>query len=289
MSFRGYVFDLDGTVYLGERLLPGAAAAVAAVRARGARVVFVSNKPIQRRETYARKLTSLGIPAAPEDVINSSLVLAQRLAREAPGARVFAIGEPPLLEELGEAGLQLEDDPAAIDIVVASLDRTFDYRKLTIGYKALARGARFCATNPDRTLPLEGEQIPDCAAVIAALEACSGRRVEWVAGKPSTVMLQAALERLGCAPEECLVTGDRLETDVELGRRGGAWTAVVMTGVTTPEILAASPIRPDFVCAGVHEIPSLCPEAVVGAAAGRQGRQPGHAGQASPAGKEQHG
>jgi arabinose operon protein AraL len=257
--YAGYIFDLDGTVYLGERLLPGAAEAIATLRARGAGVVFLSNKPIQRREAYAAKLERLGIPVAREDVINSSLVLARRLAREAPGARVFAIGEPPLLEELAEAGLAIEEDPARIEWVIASLDRQFDYRKLDTGYKALARGARFCATNPDKTLPLEGEQVPDCAAVIAALEACSGRHVEWVAGKPSAAMLESALERLGCAPQECLMVGDRLETDVEMGRLGGTWTALVLTGVTTPDTLAASPVQPDFVCAGIHEVPDLAP------------------------------
>ena len=260
-SFRGYIFDLDGTVYLGERLLPGAAETIATLRARGARVVFLSNKPVQRREVYAAKLARLGIPVAREDVINSSLVLARRLAREAPGARVFAIGEPPLRDELAEAGLVLADDPARVEWVIASLDRQFDYRKLDIGYKALARGARFCATNPDQTLPLEGEQIPDCAAVIAALEACSGRHVEWIAGKPSAVMLSAALEQLGCPPQDCLMVGDRLETDIEMGRRGGTCTALVLTGVTTPESLAASPIQPDFVCAGIHDVPQLRPTA----------------------------
>lgn len=239
--------------------MPGAAEALAALRLRGAGIVFLSNKPIQRREAYAAKLQRLGIAAPLEDVINSSLVLALRLSKEAPGARVFAIGEAPLLEELEESGLRLEDDPARIEWVIASLDRTFDYRKLDIGYKALARGARFVATNPDRTLPLEHEQLPDCAAIIAALEACSGRTVEWVAGKPSAVMLQAALDRLDCPPERCLMIGDRLETDIAMGRQGGTATAVVLTGVTTPDTLATSPIHPDFICAGIHQIPEIRP------------------------------
>jgi arabinose operon protein AraL len=259
LGFQGYIFDLDGTVYLGEHLLPGAAEAIDALRRSGAAVIFLSNKPIQRREAYAAKLERLGIPVDPQDVINSSLVLARRLATEAPGARVFAIGETPLLDELQEAGLVLEHDPGRIEWVIASLDRQLTYRQLDIAYKALARGARFCATNPDRTLPLEGEQIPDCAAVIGALEACSGRRVEWVAGKPSPVMLQAALDRVQQPAERCLVIGDRLETDVAMGRECGAYAALVLTGVTTPEILAQSPIRPDFVCAGLHEIPGLKP------------------------------
>ena len=133
-QFHGYIFDLDGTVYLGDRLIPGAAEAVAELRARGAGVLFLTNKPLDSRRAYTRKLTSLGISATPEDVINSSAVMADYLKREAPGARVYCIGEPPLLQELHDAGMQLVADPrvrgADVDFVVAAFDRTFDYAKL---------------------------------------------------------------------------------------------------------------------------------------------------------------
>jgi len=114
--FAGYIFDLDGTVYLGERLIPGAGEAIAALRARGARVVFLSNKPIQTREHYAEKLNRLGVPVAVDDVINSSAVMAHYLGRRAPGARLFVVGERPLLDELRRAGFETPPPPAGRSI-----------------------------------------------------------------------------------------------------------------------------------------------------------------------------
>jgi len=171
-------------------------------------MVFVSNKPLQSRTDYAAKLTRLGVPTQPDDVINSSLVLTRYLGREMPGATVFAIGEPSLLEELA-AGFRLSEDPDEIEVVIASFDRTFDYRKLNIGFQALRRGARFFATNADATCPIAGGEIPDAAAVIGALEGCSKRKVELVVGKPSPLIVEVALERLGLPAGECLMVGDR--------------------------------------------------------------------------------
>jgi arabinose operon protein AraL len=159
--------------------------------------VFLSNKPLFSRKAYAEKLCALGIPAQEDEVITSSWVLARELAKEAPEAKVFAIGETPLLEELTRIGLTLTEDPEEIEYVIAAFDRTFDYRKLNIAFQALKRGAHFYATNPDRTCPVEGGEIPDAAAVIAALEATTGRKVEKIFGKPSRYMIQTALEVLG--------------------------------------------------------------------------------------------
>ena len=196
-DYRGFMFDLDGTVYLGERLLPGAQAAVAALRAAGRRLCFLSNKPIASRADYAAKLTRLGIPTDVEEVINSSYVLARWLDRETPGARVFVIGEPPLIAELEQAGLKPVEGPEA-DWVVVAFDRTFDYRKLDVALQAVTRhGARLVGTNPDRTCPVEGGEIPDAAGMIGAVEGVTGRKVEPIVGKPSPITLAVALERLG--------------------------------------------------------------------------------------------
>jgi len=254
MIMRGYIFDLDGTLYRGEKLIPGAPGAVAELRRRGCGVVFVSNKPLERREAYAEKLTGLGIPASPEEVINSSQVLARYLAREMPEATVFAIGEPPLLDELAAAGIRLSERPHEIDVVVASFDRTFDFRKLNIGFQALRRGARFLATNADRSCPVEGGEIPDAGAVIGALEGCSRRKVELVVGKPSELIVALALERLRLPAAACLMVGDRLETDIAMGQRAGMATALVLTGVTRREDLAGAPVRPDYVLESVAEV-----------------------------------
>jgi phosphoglycolate/pyridoxal phosphate phosphatase family enzyme len=258
------LFDLDGTVYLGDALIPGAAGAIATLKARGVAVAYLSNKPIEPRSAYAGKLTRLGIPTATEEVVTSSFVLARWLSREAPGATLFVIGEPPLLEELTGAGFRLADDPGRVDVVVAALDRGFDYRKLSIAMAALKLGARFVATNPDRTCPVAGGEIPDCAAVIGALEGCTGRKVEAVVGKPSPLMLEVALDQIGLGPEDCLIVGDRLETDVLMGRRAGVRTALVLTGVTRPGDLPDDPdSRPDVVLESVRDLPRLLERGLV--------------------------
>ena len=256
-NFRGYIFDLDGTVYLGDKAIPCAPEAIARLRERGSGVVFLSNKPLQPREVYAEKLTHLGIPTTTDDVINSTVVLTEYLVREMSDATVFVIGEQPLVDEMAASGLAISEDPAEIDVVIASFDRTFDYRKLNIGYQALRLGACFFATNADRTCPVEGGDIPDAAAVIGALEGCSGRKVELVAGKPSTMIVNMVLKRLGLEAGDCLMVGDRLETDILMGKQAGMSTAVVLTGVTKQEALAQSPHTPDFVLNSIAEVPEL--------------------------------
>lgn len=257
MYYRGYIFDLDGTLYRGEEVIPGAPPTVGELRRRGCGVVFLSNKPLERREVYARKLTRMSIPASPEDVINSTLALTRYLAREMPGACVFPIGESVLSEELTAAGVSLCDQPEEIDVVVASFDRTFDFHKLNIGFQALRRGARFLATNADPTCPVEEGEIPDAGAIIGALEGCSRRRVELVVGKPSSLIVEMALERLDLPVDACLMVGDRLETDILMGHRAGMTTALVLTGVTRRENLAGAPVQPDYVLDNVAQVLQL--------------------------------
>ena len=167
----GYLFDLDGTVYLGEALIPGAAAVTANLRQRGKQVLFVSNKPLEPRTAYSQKLTRLGIPATPDDVITSGYVLSHYLAQTAPDLRLYVIGEANLIAELRQSGLTVVDElheqdeksviePAGIDAIVVSFDRTLDYRKLNTAYQALLHGARFYATNGDTTCPVPGGAIP---------------------------------------------------------------------------------------------------------------------------------
>ena len=253
----GYLLDLDGTVYLGERLIPGVDRAIAELRARGRRIVFLSNKPLQSRTDYAEKLTRLGIPTTEDEVINSSYVLARYLGKRAPGATVYAIGEPPLIAELEAAGFAISEDPKKIEYVIAAFDRTFDYRKLEIAFQALKRGARFYATNPDRTCPVEEGEIPDAAGMIAALEATAGRQVELVAGKPSRHMVEAALEVLGLPPQRCAMVGDRLETDMVMAKNNGLVAILTLTGVSRREDLGLAPVAPDYVIESIAELPTL--------------------------------
>lgn len=254
-AYDGYLFDLDGTIYLGDELIPGADRTVAALRARGARVLFLSNKPIARRTTYAAKLTKLGIPATPDDVVNSPLAAARYLAGAHPGRRVLVLGEAPLIEELTEAGVPLTDTLEEIDIVLVAWDRQITWARFNLAHQALRRGARFFATNPDTVCPLEGGRtVPDCGANIAYLEASTGRRLEVMIGKPSPIITQMALAGIGLRPEQCLMVGDRLDTDIAMGEVAGLDTALVLTGVTSEEELRASGRKPTYVLRSVAEI-----------------------------------
>lgn len=257
-SIRGFIFDLDGTVYLGERALDGAVETIALLRARGLPCIFISNKPLEPGSAYAAKLTRLGIPATPNDVITSVRVLIAYLQHHAPSARLFVIGEPPLWDELRRAGFHLTDDPAQIEYVIAAFDRTFDYRKWTIAFQALKfHHAHFIATNADKSCPVEGGEIPDCAGVIAALQATTGKDVEFVAGKPSPLIIQIGIAQMGVRAEDCLIVGDRLETDIVMGHAAGARTALVLTGVTKREHLTRAITLPDYVLENIGEIPRV--------------------------------
>jgi phosphoglycolate/pyridoxal phosphate phosphatase family enzyme len=251
---RGWLFDLDGTVYLGETLIPGADEVIAALRADGRRVAFLSNKPLYTRRDYADKLTRLGIPAVVEDVVNSSIVLARHLQQLDPGAPVFVIGEPPLVGELRDHGFEIRSD-ADVRWVVIAFDRTFDYAKLNTALQAVRRrDARLIATNPDRTCPVEGGEIPDCAGMMATVEAVTSKSVEVVVGKPSPIILQVALATLGVAATDCAIVGDRIETDIVMGKRLGLATVLVLSGVTAPDDPRIGELRPDLVLPSVRAL-----------------------------------
>lgn len=256
--FAGYAFDLDGTIYLGDGLLPGAGRTVAELRDAGRPVVFLSNNPLRTRADYAAKLSALGIPAAPDDVVNSSYVLVGHLRKTVPEADLFVIGEASVKDELRAAGFRLSDDPREIDIVVACFDRTFDYRKLQTAFDAIRDGARFIATNRDAYCPTPSGGLPDCGAIIAAIEAATGHAVEEIVGKPSPIMGAALIERLGVPAADCLIVGDRPETDIAMGIAAGMATALVLTGVTPPERAPAVRPQPDFI---VERLDQLLPDA----------------------------
>jgi len=253
-SYRGYIFDLDGTVYLGDALLPTAGETIAALRTQGRRTVFLSNNPTHTRSEYAAKLTRLGLPTPVEDIINSSLVMVSFLRARMPGARLFVVGEEPLCRDLLQAGFSLADEAAGVDAVIASFDRTFEYRKLQIAFDAIRAGARFFATNSDRYCPVPGGGEPDAAATIAAIEACTGKKVEAVVGKPSHYMIEAILGILRIPAEQCIITGDRIETDVQMGLTAGMDAALTLTGATDETTLAASPIQPTYVIRRLGEL-----------------------------------
>ncbi|MCB9418229.1 MAG: HAD-IIA family hydrolase [Ardenticatenaceae bacterium] len=256
--YDAYIFDLDGTVYLGDALLPSAGETITRLREMGKRTVFLSNNPTKTREAYAAKLTKLGLPTPETDVINSSYVMIDFLKRRLSEARLFVVGETSLCSELERAGFEITDDARRVDAVIASFDRTFVYQKLQVAFDAVRGGARFFATNADRYCPVPGGGEPDAAAMIAAIEACTNTKVEAVVGKPSAYMAEAILSLLAMSPKQCVITGDRLETDVLMGLQAGMAGALTLTGATDGAALAASEIKPTYV---LRQLSDLLPEA----------------------------
>lgn len=262
--YEGYIFDLDGTIYLGDSLLPGAKRLIEGLRAHGKRVVFLSNNPTRDPAMYAQKLTRLGLPTPEGEIVNTVVTMVRWLKRHAPGATVFPISEQPLKDALLREGIRTSEDPAEIDVVIASYDRGFDYRKLQIAFDAIwfHGRARLVTTNPDRYCPFPGGRgEPDAAAIVGAIEGCTGARCEVNVGKPDPIMLETVMEMLDLDASECLMTGDRLYTEIRMALDAGMPSAVVLTGETTPRMLAGEPERnhPDFV---LDRIDRLIPEAL---------------------------
>ncbi|OIQ08148.1 arabinose operon protein AraL [Moorella thermoacetica] len=252
--FAGYIFDLDGTVYLGEEPLPGAPETICQLMAQDSRCVFLSNKPIEPVSRYREKLRAMGIPVNDGDVINSSIVMARYLNHRKPGAKVYLVGEKPLEDELTRAGAIITSNPYEAEYVVISWDRDFNYRKLHDAMQAILNGAHMVATHPDRACPVPGGLVPDAAGMIAAIEAVTGKKCEEIVGKPSRWTVDAALERLGLPREEVLMVGDRLETDITMGKSAGIKTALVLTGITRREDLVNSTVQPDYILEGLPDL-----------------------------------
>ena len=260
--YEGYVFDLDGTIYLGDELLPGAKRLILKLRELGKKVVFLSNNPTKDPEQYSEKLTRLGLPTPQEETVNTVVTMTQWLLQNHPDATVFPISEEPLKKALREAGIKMSEDPEEIDIVVASYDRTFEYRKLQIAFDAIwfHKRAFLVTTNPDRYCPFPGGRgEPDAAAIVGAIEACTGAKCEVNVGKPDPIMLETIMGMVGLNASECVMAGDRLYTEIRMALDAGMPSAVVLTGETTPEMLGteSEENKPDYV---LDRIDRLIPE-----------------------------
>ncbi len=250
--YPGYVLDLDGTVYLGSEPLPRAVESIAALRAVGSRFVFLSNNPLERSATYATRLRSMGVPVDDADVVSSIDALVGYL-RERPATRILAIAEELVQDELRNAGHELTDDPRRADAVVVSWDRTFTYEKLQRAFTAVRNGARLIATNADPYCPTPDGGMPDCGALLAAIEVSTGIAAETVVGKPSAHIARVALERLGLPPGEVVMVGDRLLTDVAMARMAVMVGELVLTCATRLDDLATAP-EPDLVIEGLDQL-----------------------------------
>jgi HAD superfamily hydrolase (TIGR01450 family) len=215
----------------------------------------LTNNPRKSRDAYARKLTALGIAADASEVITSSFAMARYLASiGAADRRLFVVGEELLKQELRAAGFRVIEEGEA-EIVIVSFDTTLTYAKLLTAHRALLRGARFLATNPDAYCPTRDGGLPDAGALIAALQTSTGRCVEAVVGKPSRFLAGLVLDELRTSPARCVMVGDRAETDVRFGAAAGMLTVLVRTGATGDAELPPD-LRPDHRLGSVADLPS---------------------------------
>ncbi|WP_309620043.1 HAD-IIA family hydrolase [Salinibacterium sp.] len=261
--YDAYIFDLDGTIYLGNELLPGARRLIKHLQAHSVRTVFLSNNPTLDPDMYVEKLRDLGLHVDVSSIVNSVVSIIAWLNRDHPGATVFPIAEQPLIRALIAAGIPISEDPEKIDIVIASYDRTFDYRKLQIAFDAIWQFKRaiLVTTNPDQYCPFpDGRGQPDAAAIVAAIEASTGVRCQANAGKPDRIMLDCVAEALKVNLADSIMVGDRLYTDIQMAHNAGMDSALVLTGETTLEMVdsCVPSQRPTFVLERIdHLVPGL--------------------------------
>lgn len=253
---KAWIFDMDGVLYRGSEALPGVRELLDALTLRERQVMLATNNSMSTPQAYETRLAGMGIDVPAAAVITSALATRDYLQRTLPdGSGIYVIGMPALREQLFDGTtfhpVQYgEEHPAA---VVIGLDLNFTYDKLKAAHAALQQGAHFIATNADTTLPTEAGLVPGAGSIVAALAAASGRQ-PIVIGKPETPMLEMAMLRMGVRPEETVMLGDRLDTDILAGERAGMPTVLVLTGVSTREDLATAEALPDVV---VSDLPSL--------------------------------
>jgi glycerol 3-phosphatase-2 len=257
-----FLFDLDGVVYRGDRPVPHASDAVAALRAAGRRLVFMTNNSSLTPEQVADKLFRLGIPASPSEVETSAEATAQLLAGRG-GGTAFVVGEDGIRTALSRAGIAIQDgEPELVDHVVVGWDRAADYAKLRTACVLVQRGAALIATNADLTYPAPGGLLwPGAGAILSVVTATTGVSPE-VVGKPNPPMFEAALRRAGGGRP--LVVGDRIEADLAGAAALGWDSLLVLTGVTSDSDLADSGVRPTYVArdlGGLFEEPEPAPVA----------------------------
>ena len=259
---RGFVFDMDGVLYRGDQPLPGVTELLDALALRERRFVLATNNSMSTPAMYVEKLARMGIAPPEEAILTSALATRDYLLETLPaGSGIFTIGMPAMREQLFadtpfHPVLDGEEQPAA---VVVALDLGFTYEKLKAANQAIRGGARFVATNADATLPTEQGLVPGAGSIVAAIATASGV-APTVIGKPETPLLVQALHRMGITASEAVMVGDRLATDVLAARRAGILSVLVLTGVSTREVLETSPVLPDLV---VSDLPALL-EGLVG-------------------------
>lgn len=244
MVYKGYLIDLDGTMYKGQAPIKEAAPFIRRLKEKGLPHLFVTNNSTSSPEDVARKLNKqFDIPADFKDIYTSSLATADYL-KTLEGTRVFLVGEKGLAEALTLAGFELvEEDP---DHVVVGLDRELTYEKLTKAVLAIQKGATFIGTNKDTNLPTERGLTPGAGSLIALIETATKTPPTFI-GKPEKIMMDAAVTKVNLAKEEVLMVGDNYETDILAGLNNGIDTLLVLTGFTSKDDLVTLAEQPTYV------------------------------------------
>ncbi|AIQ41876.1 TIGR01457 family HAD-type hydrolase [Paenibacillus sp. FSL R5-0912] len=254
-NIGGLLIDLDGTLYHGGRMIPDADRLIAALRRAAVPFLFVTNNSSRTPASVAAHLRGMGIEANPEEVCTSSLAAARYIAGESPEATVAILGEEGLVQACAEAGLILVTENP--QYVVQGIDRSFTYESLARASRWIREGARFVLTNPDLMLPSDGGVMPGAGTLGAAIEAASGVSPV-VIGKPESHLITYATSLLGITPEEAVVVGDNMRTDISAGVNAGCRTILVLTGLTTRDNLehyqTVTGVKPDEICADLAEL-----------------------------------
>ena len=254
-SKKLYLFDMDGTLYLGDRLYDFTLDLLDALKKTGRQYLFMTNNSSKSVEDYVKKLEKLGISATREDFMTSSQATAYYLHRHHEGKTLYVCGTESLKEELRMEGFTVTTDLDEVECIVMGFDTELTFQKLhDVSYLLLTRpDLPYIATNPDYVCPTEFGSVPDCGSVCDMIFNATKKR-PLVIGKPSPLMPELAMEKLGVSREETCVVGDRIYTDVKSGLNAGITGILVLSGETTREILAESPDRPHLVLEDASEI-----------------------------------
>ena len=254
-SKKLYLFDMDGTLYLGNRLYDFTLELLDTLKKTGRSYLFMTNNSSKSVEDYVKKLGKLGIEATREDFMTSSQATAYYLHKHHEGKTLYVCGTESLKEELRSEGFSVTTNLAEVECIVMGFDTELTFQKLhDVSYLLLTQPELpYIATNPDLVCPTEFGSVPDCGSVCIGIKNATGKE-PIVIGKPSPLMPQLAMDKLGIAPEQTCVVGDRIYTDVRSGLNVGCVGILVMSGETTYEILNASDVKPDLVLSSGREI-----------------------------------
>ena len=250
-----FLLDLDGTVYLGDRPIPGAVDFINVLKRRGCRYVFLTNNSSKSLDEYLDKISGMGFPVSGENILTSGQVTGWYLAAKKPGAAVYVVGTVSLQRELSSYGLKvLEGTPSQADYVVTGFDTELTYHKLRTAGDLLADGAGFIATNPDLVCPTGGDRyIPDCGSICVLLENATGRQPMFI-GKPHTKLIDCLRDRFPVSKATTAIIGDRLYTDIALGCNASIMSICTLTGEADRPAIEKSAYKPDLVVSSIDEL-----------------------------------